>query len=196
MSLRVQNKLWIISDTHFGHKNIIRFAQRPETHEVIMLSNWIDRVKDGDQVLHLGDVFAGKQGNPDRWAKVLSRMPGEKFLIKGNHDPTDDTLFEKAGFEIVQPFIFTPKKEPLKGIPVAITHEPIGTKWSPGGFRLEDWHVNLHGHCHRGAFGDFSVIPKEIDGEPIEGKQYVNACVEWTDLAPMQLGSLLGRVKG
>ena len=60
MPIRVSNALWVWSDTHFGHKNIIKFQQRPETHEVIMLDNWIKRVPEDAQILHLGDVFLGK----------------------------------------------------------------------------------------------------------------------------------------
>lgn len=39
----VTNALWVTSDTHYGHGNIVRFQQRPTNHEVIMLSNWIRR---------------------------------------------------------------------------------------------------------------------------------------------------------
>lgn len=191
MRLRVRNNLWLISDTHFGHKNIVKFAQRPESHEVIMLSNWIDRVREEDQILHLGDVFMGKQGNPDRWAKVVGRLPGEKFLMLGNHDVLDERLYRMAGFEIVEPFTFEMNSGPLREIRVAVTHEPIGTKFSPGGFSLEKWDVNVHGHTHGSPMG---ANPR-IDGHPIEGKGYVNICVEVTDLAPVQLGGLTTRIQ-
>ena len=188
MKLKVRNNLWLISDTHFGHKNIIKFQQRPESHEVIMLSNWIDRVRDEDQILHLGDVFMGRQGNPDRWAKVISRLPGEKFLMKGNHDRVEDDLYEIAGFEIVQPFIWRPNDGPR----VAITHEPIGTKWTPGEFPLDEWDVNLHGHIHKGQFIGHNP---DFDGLPISRKGYLNISVEETDLAPVQLGGLLAKLQ-
>lgn len=184
MGLKIRNKLWLISDTHFGHKNIVKFQERPETHEVLMLSHWIDCVAEDDQILHLGDVFMGSKGNAPRWAKVLARMPGEKFVMLGNHDPRgDDKIWGIAGFEIVSPFIHDR---------VAFTHEPIGTKWSPGGFHLDDWDVNIHGHVHKGVFG--SKDPK-YDGVPLEGKGYINLCVEDTELAPVRLGNLLPRIE-
>lgn len=183
--LRVRNGLWVISDTHFGHKNIIQFQQRPESHEVIMLSHWIDRVGEHDQLLHLGDVFMGKQGNPWRWAKVLSRMPGEKFLIKGNHDKAKDSLYAEAGFTIVPPFVHER---------IAFTHEPIGTLWNPGDFPLDSWDVNVHGHIHRGKMGDkIAAAAERHDGSPFDGKTYINVSVEETGLAPVQLGNILGR---
>src|SRR6266487_4695306 len=102
--LKVQNRLWLIADTHFGHKNIIKFQQRPESHDVMMLGEWIRLVPEEAQILHLGDVFLGKQGNPARWALVCGRLPGVKFLIKGNHDKQKDSVYESAGFTIIDPF--------------------------------------------------------------------------------------------
>lgn len=187
MGLKVRNNLWVVSDTHFGHRNIIRYGERPESHEAIMLSNWIERVRDEDQILHLGDVTMGA---PRRWEKIISRLPGEKFLMKGNHDDRDDRPYERSGFTIVKPFIWNPNTEPE--LRVAFTHEPIGTKWSPGGFPLDAWDVNVHGHIHQKVFGTYEP---EYDGRPIEGKGYVNVCVEVMDFSPIQLGGLLQRIK-
>lgn len=117
MNLRVRNSTWLISDTHFGHPNIVKYCQRPASHEAIMMSNWIDRVGEDDCILHLGDVFLGNQGNPLRWAKIIARLPGRKFLILGNHDNAKAALYsEIAGFEIIPPFIH-------KG--VAFSHRPV-----------------------------------------------------------------------
>ena len=186
--LRVSNALWVWSDTHFGHKNIVKFQARPETHEVIMLDNWIRRVPEDAQILHLGDVFMGKQGNPERWARVVSRMPGEKFLIWGNHDKAKYRLYaELAGFTVLAPFIH-------QG--VAFTHRPItpeyamydeGTKTDLLDDPTLGWHTNVHGHIHGNALPDCSAH----DGHPVENKRYINVCVEMTDLAPRQLGSIL-----
>lgn len=187
MNLKVRNKLWIWSDTHFGHRNIIRYGERPESHEVIMLSNWAERVRDEDQILHLGDVTMGA---PRRWEKIIARMPGEKFLMKGNHDHRDDAPYLRAGFEIVEPFIWRPNTEP--DLRVAFTHEPIGTKWSPGGFPLDDWDVNIHGHVHQKSFG---TKPVEYDGAPLPEKGYVNISVEAIDLTPVRLGNLLPQIR-
>lgn len=184
--LRVKNSLWVWSDTHFGHKNIVKFQARPETHEVIMLDNWIKRVPEDAQILHLGDVFMGKQGNPERWARVVSRMPGQKFLVWGNHDKAKYRLYvELAGFTILAPFIH-------QGI--AFTHRPItpeyamydeGTKTDLLDDPAEGWSVNVHGHVHSNEHRP------EHDGTYLADKRYVNVSVEKTDLAPRQLGSIL-----
>lgn len=170
--LKVSNKLWLISDTHFGHDNIIRFAQRPKTHEVIMLSNWIERVGEQDQILHLGDVVMRKRGPTKRWLKIISRMPGEKYLIVGNHDLTEFDLYEEAGFTIIEPFI-------RNG--VVFSHRPASLEFPPP---EGDWHTNIHGHTHT------NIISVEHDGHLFAGKAYINVCVEHTALAPVQLGTV------
>lgn len=192
--LRVNNKLWLWSDTHFGHKNIVKFQARPETHEVIMLDNWIRRVPDDAQILHLGDVFLGKQGNPERWARVISRMPGEKFLILGNHDKAKLRLYEEvAGFTLLKPFIH--RRPDGKNGAIAFSHRPITYEYpmydehakvdmlpeNP----FDGWAVNVHGHVHSNEYRP------EHDGTYLENKRYVNVSVEVTDLAPRQLGSIL-----
>jgi calcineurin-like phosphoesterase family protein len=170
--MRVGNKLWLISDTHFGHQNIVKFQQRPTNHEAIMLSEWIHAVRDDDQILHLGDVFLGKQGNPARWAAILSRMPGEKFLILGNHDKAAPSLYERAGFKIVKPFAW-------RG--VAFTHRPISEEWPLPGAH---WSTNIHGHTHGNAHNP------DHDGTHLAGKRYINICVELTEYKPVRLGNV------
>lgn len=174
MGLNVNNKLWLISDTHFGHSNIVKFQQRPASHEVIMLSEWVRLVRENDQILHMGDVVMGKQGNPKKWAALISRMPGEKFLILGNHDKQNLTLYtDVMGFKIVKPFV-------RNGF--AFTHEPISID-----FPLKSdvgWHTNIHGHTH----GNF--INPDHDGLIYENKHYINVCVEVTNFKPVQLGTI------
>lgn len=138
-----------------------------------MLSEWIWRVRDEDQILHMGDVFLGKQGNPARWAAILSRMPGEKFLILGNHDKQKPALYEQAGFTIVEPFV-------VNGF--AFTHRPISADYPHE--NLRNWHTNIHGHTHSNMFNP------DHDGLTFPDKRYINVCVEHTKLAPVQLGQI------
>jgi calcineurin-like phosphoesterase family protein len=165
--------------THFGHHGILKFGQRPANHELVMLSNWIDRIRDTDKLLHLGDVFMGSKGNAKRWAKVLSRMPGQKYVIVGNHDEELHDVIVSAGFEIVPPFL-------QDG--VWFTHEPVINSWL--GEIGDEWHTNIHGHTHANEWTE------QHDGIPVPGKTYINVCVEHTDLAPVQYGHLLPRIGG
>lgn len=171
--LRVNNKLWCISDTHFGHKNIVKYCQRPESHEVMMLSHWIELVGEHDQLLHFGDVFLGKQGSPKRWARVISRLPGEKFLMWGNHDHESLRTYEElAGFTIVPEFIHNG---------VFFSHRPASVEYPPP---HDDWHTNIHGHVHNNEYN------QKHDGTYFEGKNYINISIEVMDFKPRQLGGI------
>lgn len=56
-------------------------------HDETLVKNWNSLVQKGDTIFHLGDCYFTWR-NEDRIAveKLLSRLNGAKFLIKGNHD--------------------------------------------------------------------------------------------------------------
>ena len=74
-------------DTHWGHRNIIKYCQRPfadvdEMNETL-ITNWNNSVGKDDIVFHLGD-FA--MGGFAEWSRLLERLNGRIYLILGNHD--------------------------------------------------------------------------------------------------------------
>jgi calcineurin-like phosphoesterase family protein len=75
------------SDTHFGHKNIIRYCDRPfkdfEEMDEAIVENWNHVVGDTDVVYHLGDLALGPS---DRWHDILTSLNGYKIFVVGNHD--------------------------------------------------------------------------------------------------------------
>lgn len=79
--------IWFISDTHFFHKNIIEYCDRPfdsvkEMNEALV-TNWNECVKPHDLIYHTGDVSFGKA---EETSDLLALLNGEKHLIRGNHD--------------------------------------------------------------------------------------------------------------
>lgn len=84
---------WFTSDTHFGHKNIITYCNRPfldaeDNPDVpAMNAGIIDRYNNAidanDEVFWLGDVVMGK---PAETLSSVAACNGEKHLIVGNHD--------------------------------------------------------------------------------------------------------------
>ena len=77
-------QIWITSDLHFNHSNIIKHADRPFTNVDLMndkiITNWNNTVKKGDDVYIVGD-FAFY--SPASFKSVLN---GNLIFIKGNHD--------------------------------------------------------------------------------------------------------------
>jgi calcineurin-like phosphoesterase family protein len=95
---------WFISDTHFGHANIIGYCRRPfssaEEMDEAMIANWNRRVRPGDTVYHLGDFAWWRQREATSVA-AFNRLSGSKCLVLGNHD--DAKAMAKLGWQWVKP---------------------------------------------------------------------------------------------
>ena len=76
-----------ISDLHFGHKNILRYDNRPwqntEDMENAMVELWNKTVAYNDEVFILGDVVWSN--HYEEWASILTGLNGVLYIVKGNH---------------------------------------------------------------------------------------------------------------
>ena len=126
---------WFISDTHFSHGNIIRYASRPfltvDEMDHKLIENWNAFVKPEDTVFFLGDFG---MGTTDFLARLCSRLQGYKICIRGNHDGTSAKM-HKIGFHLVLESAFIKVGRHR----VELIHSP-----SP----LAPPHFQLHGHVH------------------------------------------------
>lgn len=95
---------WFTADHHFGHRNVIRFCNRPfatvEEMDRAMVDNWNAVVRPDDVVWHLGD-FAYRC-DADHLARIFKRLHGHKHLIIGNHD---NDAVKKLGWKVVDKYI-------------------------------------------------------------------------------------------
>lgn len=168
------NKLknvWLTSDTHFCHTNIIKHCHRPfyttsEMNEV-MIQNWNRVVKPGDIVYHLGDVFMDQQG-VEQHESIMARLTGRKRLVVGNHD--DIPYLSKSGW--FQKVLFW---RVWNDRPLIFTHTPLHQD-SIHRRILDAGGVNVHGHMHN-------------NGSP-KGP-YKSVCVELHNYTPVNLEDLL-----
>ena len=62
----------IISDTHFLHKNIVQYCNRPTDFNKLIIKNWHKVVKPEDIVIHLGDVACGFTGNEEKLKQIFN----------------------------------------------------------------------------------------------------------------------------
>ena len=88
IKLRQKQNLYFTSDLHFGHRNVIRFCNRPFKNEKEMgdklIENWNSTVTNDDIVFVLGDTFWFNDSRSIK--KVLSRLNGETiYILPGNH---------------------------------------------------------------------------------------------------------------
>ena len=138
--------LFFTSDTHFGHKNIIKFCNRPfkDTNEMneALINNWNRVVGPDDTIFHLGDfAFGGSY----LWNNMLDRLNGHIHLIIGNHDRKNLRQGYSAKFESISPQL----QINIDGRSVYLNHYPfLCYGGSYRGDRDAVW--QLFGHVHSG----------------------------------------------
>lgn len=80
-------KRFFISDTHFCHKHIIEYTDRPFGSVEIMnkelIKRWNSVVGKNDLVYHLGDFGNWKWVDVE---PIYKQLKGKILLIRGNHD--------------------------------------------------------------------------------------------------------------
>ena len=129
-------KIFAIADLHFGHKNIIKYCNRPfaDTDEMdrALIKNWNETVSNNDTVLVLGDVGFGSK---EYIACLIKQLNGKKFLIMGNHDNWSEQTYRDMGFHTVSRFPI------LWNDFYLLSHAPlILSETTP--------YFNLYGHVH------------------------------------------------
>lgn len=172
-----QYKAWFTSDTHFGGKSILYFHPKRreavgitleelqedrtaaiEKHDEWLIDVWNKTVKKKDFVYILGDFSLC---NKERTKKILEKLNGRKFLIKGNHDKSCiglESYFEWVGD--IKEVKFTHNQYPFinpdETFAVELCHFPMLT-WN----RRPHGTCHLHGHCH-GSLDDFNEYSQEL----------------------------------
>jgi len=142
--------IWVVSDHHFGHHNILKFTNRYrilsndlEEAEEELIRRWNEVVPPNGVVFHLGDVAFTKRG-----LSKLARCNGNKQLIMGNHDKFETSLYLEY-FSKVHGCKFI--QDSRKGIRSLLTHFPVEQRQvgpHDYGKRLV---YNIHGHIHSPA---------------------------------------------
>lgn len=169
------------SDTHFGHRNIIKYSNRPfddvNHMNEVLIKNWNETVGPEDTIFHLGDVALGPW---EAWDGILTRLNGYKILVVGNHDrifkgekPKMQERFAEhyaRWFHEVHHNYSTILSD---GTEVWLSHFPYEADHMDKArymeFRLPDKGVPLiHGHTHAeyAAKGDDARVSRSAAGTP------------------------------
>jgi calcineurin-like phosphoesterase family protein len=168
--------IWVISDTHFNHANILnftdsttgklvrgdRFSSAKEMDE-FMVEKWNSCVKPGDKVYHLGDVMFGDK---EYFQKLWPKLHGQKRLIVGNHD--DIKYLSSGGFfsKVHMWRMFPEFGLMLSHVPL---HESSLRRGPPNDPDVQVL-LNVHGHIHQNASpaGPYRNVSVEaIDYTPV-----------------------------
>lgn len=175
----MSSNIWVISDTHFNHANILNFTDsntdelvRPQFNDVqemneIMIQRWNEVVKPGDKVYHLGDVVMGN--DQEGWMKRhWPRLMGKKRLIVGNHD--NIKMLSSGGF-----FAKVELWRVFTEFGIILSHIPLHSSNLYRGASQGRQMLNVHGHIHQ---------------NPSPDGPYRCVCVEQTDYRPVNIETL------
>lgn len=174
---------YVVSDTHWGHDNIVRYCGRPTDHDSLMIENWNEVVGPDDIVLHLGDVFFG-QGSFEYFRDIVApQLNGKKYLILGNHDrPKVD--WASLGFKVIDPF-----SVPFNGWEIEFDHYPTD---HTDKIQKAQKRIRVHGHIHNGSYTSKSKNGRRKKASRTKEKSFhVNVSIEMTDYRPVASEEIL-----
>jgi len=163
---KAKGHIYLISDTHFDHANIIRYCKRPFPNVRIMnrvlVKNWNNTVRPGDTVYFLGDwAFGRGSRQPKYWVRKLK---GHIISIKGSHDGRGRGLR-----------LYNRRILDYKGHKFLLIHNPDNKdiKW-------HDWVIHGHKHNHSAKYPFINGREKTI-----------NVGAELTNYRPVSLDFIL-----
>lgn len=144
-ALDAGERVWMTSDLHFLHTNIIGYCDRPFFDVGNMTNTLIatlQKVPDDELIIFGGDMAMGSY---ERSVELMRLLPGRKILVVGNHDLARDgkckLAREKNLFEAVVPFLAW---QGLQRRLVVVSHYPIMV---PDTYKNTPI-LNYHGHLH------------------------------------------------
>ena len=178
--LLTTGKVWITSDTHYGHKNIVRGTTNwrtqdgevpvDSTRDFQTIEQMNERLIDGinhfvgqdDTLIMLGDVSFG---GFDNIGIFLERLVCHNIhLILGNHDThiDRDRDFVQKRFLSVQHYL----EVNIEGKDFVLCHYPLQS-WNG----LNKGVIHLHGHVHlpeNRKFGNGKRLDVGVDGNGMD----------------------------
>lgn len=173
--------VFLVSDTHFGHAGVCRFTDSvsgekirpwtdPDEMDEEMVKRWNETVRPNDKVYHLGDVVINRKA-----LHTVSRLNGDKVLIRGNHDIFRDDEYRLYFRELRAYHV-------LNGM--ILSHIPIHPE------SLGRFGTNIHGHLHTGR-----VMKSDVRNGSVIDTRYHCVCVEQTDFRPILFEDVIKRIK-
>lgn len=138
--------IWLTSDTHFGHNKefvwkVRGFDSCEEMNEALV-ERWNERVQDGDDVYHLGDIMLGSPDN----LRYLERLAGRIHIIYGNHDTNNRIALYNTVHSVVRGS--WAERQKWNGYHFYLSHFPTITS-NLEKESLKQCTINLYGHTHQ-----------------------------------------------
>jgi calcineurin-like phosphoesterase family protein len=163
--------LYLTADTHFWHKNVCEYDNRPfmcvEDMNKQYILNWNNQVGEQDEVISVGDFCFG---GGEKANEILRQLNGKKYLIRGNHDSfTEKSTFDTSLVQWVKDYYMMT----VNGVKLVLFHYPI-VSWAEKKYGS----VHCYGHLH---------------GVGLQMPNAFNVGVDLHNGAPVSLETLLER---
>jgi calcineurin-like phosphoesterase family protein len=168
-------KTFLTSDTHYGHKNIITFSNRPWTTvdemDEGLIANYNEIVRPRDTCYFLGDISFYQDF--DKTASIINQLNGNKILIYGNHDWKFRKDYPKC-FTSCWDYFELRRGRSL----VVMSHYPM-LHWNKG----HHGSLMLHGHSHGSANAENA------------GRNRYDVGVDNNDWKPVEIGFIVEKIE-
>lgn len=153
------NTIYFSADTHIGHSGILKYMpNRPyssehdtQAHDRWLINLWQKTIRKQDRIYLAGDLTFYRSEDARR---LLEQLPGEKYLIVGNHDESikSHSHYFRKVMQIMEITIKPSMCESLQeNLHIVLCHYPL-LDW-PG---KQEGAIMLHGHCH-GTMDEFNA---------------------------------------
>ena len=151
---------WFTADWHLFHEKMIALAHRPFSNatemEETLISNYNSVVAKGDRVFFVGDMALNyHKDTQERMEATLSRLTGQKFLVRGNHDPKE--VYKAKGWANQESISTMLIIKSMEGKKIVLCHYAMRV-WPNS--HHGDWH--LYGHSHNSLKEDNGSLSFDI----------------------------------
>lgn len=183
--------LYLLSDTHFEHSNIIKYCDRPfdscSKMNKAMVNNWNSKVSYNDDVLFCGDLA---MSGVDTVRNLSRKLNGNMTLLVGNHD---DFSREQVPFTVLKSTYFSHEYDGKK-YEFYCSHWPpryqeitnrTDSRCEPKYSNPPEWFDGwrIHGHVHNNDTKEFPFVNHT--------RKTVNIGVELTGYTPIGIDELI-----
>ncbi|OGW80329.1 MAG: phosphoesterase [Omnitrophica bacterium RIFCSPLOWO2_12_FULL_44_17] len=152
------SKIFFTADLHLGHKNAIKYCNRPfktvEEMNEVLIKNWNKIVSDKDNIYVVGD-FALM--GPKKTEEVLKNLKGRKFLIRDNHDKSLKESMALKYFEWIKDYYLLKVQDSGAIQKIVLFHYALRT-WDSA--HSGSW--SLYGHSHGNLKDDSTSLSLDV----------------------------------
>ena len=152
LNIEDPDKLFLTSDSHYGHFNICKYCHRPfqsrSEMDQTLIKNWNAVVPEDGIVVHCGDFMLPHNEDIKEYNKYLNRLHGRVLLLRGNHD--------RASLDWVSDKLIAVRDQAMivvDGVKIFAQHYPCAAFNG-------DYHV--YGHIHTLADGTCYGIDGDV----------------------------------